>query len=238
MSALAYLDAAMDADFYEALDGGSALREEMDALAAGVTWPRVRRLIEMGVPAALVGELNGAGDLAFARVSLSGGGRFFEFPGPDARLILGVREQGVLVDLMAIHSEQPDDWALRRGAGWCLGYDAWLACESGRAQVLRIVGTPMDWLLSGGPSRCGSDCVLDHSSGRTDEGTICVLDWEAALPMLRGLGEGVLLRCDRGAGERLEALLRRGGLPRVKEVPAPLLPTPAVHEAKIERRAA
>ena len=43
----------------------------------------------------------------------------------------------------------------------------------------------------------------------------------AWLRMLRGLGEAVLLRCDRGAGERLKALLRCGGLPRAKETGLP-----------------
>lgn len=108
-----------------------------------------------------------------------------------------MREQGVPVDAVAVRTETPDDWALRRGVGWCLGYDAWLACEAGRAHALRIVGTPLDWLRS--------------------PGSLCVLDWEAALPLLRGLGETVTLRCNRGAGQRLEALLRRGGLPMVRE---------------------
>ena len=73
------------------------------------------------------------------------------------------------------------------------------------AHELRLHGNPLAWLRSGGDG-------------------LCVLDWEGALPMLRGLGERVLLRCDRGAGARLSALLMRGGLPRVKETGPARLP--------------
>ena len=59
----------------------------------------------------------------------------------------------------------------------------------------------MDWL------RAGADFAA----------SVCVLDWQVGVRMLRGLGEGVTLRCDRGAGDRLRAMLHHGGLPRVAE---------------------
>ena len=156
------------------------------------------------MPAAFLGQLTGAGDLGAARVALSRDGARWQPEGPDPRLLLGVREQGVLVDVAALKSDDPDQWALRRGEGWCLGYDAWLACETGARRELRLHATPIAWLRVGG------------------EG-LAILDWDIGLRMLRGLGEHVLLRCDRGAGERLRALLSIGALPRVKET-GPVMP--------------
>lgn len=190
----AYLALALAADSEAAFAGADRLAREMHGFRAG--WPVVRRLQDMGVPSDLIAVLSGAGDIGSARVSLSGD--LWEPDGPDARLLVGVREQGVLVDAVAIASHEPDQWALRVGEGWCLGYDAWLTCEIGCAHALRLHGTPLAWLRAGG------------------EG-LCVLDWRAGLPLLRGLGERVLLRCDRGAGERLRAVLQYGNLPRVKE---------------------
>ena len=74
--------------------------------------------------------------------------------------------------------------------------------DTDRAFELLAQATPLAWLRSG------------------REG-MAVLDWDTGLRMLRGLGEAVLLRCDRGAGERLKALLRCGGLPRAKETGLP-----------------
>ena len=226
MSAFAYLDAALAGDRAEPL---CALRREM--AGAGLTAKAFARVLELGVPARALAQLCGAGDLAAARVSLcrptaalleARGSRvqLFEPEGPDARLLVLVREQGIPVDIVALATHDPDQWALRRGDGWCLGYDAWLACETGGAFELRVHATPLAWLRSG--------C----------EG-VAILEWNTGLRMLRGLGEGVLLRCDRGAGERLKALLSVGNLPRVKETGGfPARPTAALREANGDRRAA
>lgn len=192
---MTYLDAALMADrddwWIEC-----PMRAELEAARLSVT--ALARVLGLGVPAAFVGQLCSAGDLGTARVSLSRDGTRFEPEGPDGRLLLAVREQGVLVDVVALAAHDPDQWALRRGEGWCLGYDAWLACETGTLHELRLFATPIAWLQAG-----GAGC--------------CVLDWDIGLRMLRGLGEHVLLRCERGAGDRLKSLLRVGGLPRVKE---------------------
>lgn len=176
---------------------------EAELMAQEMRWPAVAALIGMGVPRPVLGALCGAGDLALAQVTLHRDGTF-SFGGPDRRLILAVRDGfGVLDDLVALSSTSADEWALRHRAGVLLGEDVLLDIE-GRAAVhgraaVRLFGTPLAWLRGGG------------------EG-ICVLDWGmAALSRLRSLGEGVTLVCDSGAGERLKALLLRGGLPRVSE---------------------
>ena len=205
-----YLDAALAGD-REAWD--CPLRAEM--AAAGLSVRAFARVLALGVPAAALAQLCGAGDLAATRVSLCrptaslheagrsrDGIQLYEPGGPDPRLLLAVREQGVVVDIAALATHDPDQWALRRGEGWCLGYDAWLACETGRAHELRVHATPIAWLQAG--------C----------EG-IAVLDWDMGVRHLRGLGDHVQLRCDRGAGKRLTALLQHGGIPRVKETGLP-----------------
>ena len=197
MTAASYLDAALTGD-REAWD--CPLRGEM--AAAGLSVRAFARVLALGVPAAALAQLCGAGDLAACHVGLSRDGSRFEPEGPDPRLLLAVREQGVVVDIAALATHDPDQWALRRGEGWCLGYDAWLACETGRAHELRVHATPIAWLQAG--------C----------EG-IAVLDWDMGVRHLRGLGDHVQLRCDRGAGKRLTALLQHGGIPRVKETGLP-----------------
>ncbi|MBX7496780.1 hypothetical protein K3172_13015 [Qipengyuania sp. 6B39] len=198
---LAYLEAAMAGDRDDWFVACS-LRAELEA--ARLSPAALARVLELGVPAGLLGQLCGAGDIGAGRVALSADGARFEPEGPDPRLLLGVREQGVLVDLVALATHDPDQWALRWGQGWCLGYDAWLACETGRAHELRLFATPLAWLRAGGVG-------------------IVILDWDEGLRCLRGLGEHVLLRCDRGAGERLRKLLSIGNLPRVKET-GPVVP--------------
>lgn len=192
-----YLDKAIEAD-RDAWD--CPLRAEL--AAAGLSARAFARVLELGVPAKALAQLCGAGDLAAARVGLSRDGSRYEPEGPDARLLLAVREQGVVTDIVALATHDPDQWALRRGEGWCLGFDAWLACETGRAHELRVHATPLAWLQAG--------C----------EG-VAILDWDIGLRHLRGLGDHVLLRCDRGAGDRLTALLQHGGIPRVKETGLP-----------------
>lgn len=204
MSALAYLDVAMAGDFAAAEAGGDWVRDELAGLAARMSWAQLARVGDLGVPGPFLAQLTGAGDIAVARVSLAHRGAFFEVPGPDARLLLAVRDaSGVLVDVVAFRTSDPDDWALRVGLGAVLGAVALedverRVCVDGYARM-RVFGTPLAWLQGGGAG-------------------VCVLDWKVGLSDLTALGETVTLECDRGAGERLEALLRRGNLPRVKEV--------------------
>ena len=136
MADAGYFTAAMDADFARCVDWLCGvddraywLTEELSGFRAG--WSAVQRLAALGVPLDLLGVLSGAGDLGAARVSLSPDGTRYEPEGPDPRLLVGVREQGSLVDVVALASNDPDQWALRTGFGWCLGYDAWLRCETG-----------------------------------------------------------------------------------------------------------
>lgn len=154
----------------------------------------------MGVPVEFANRLLMQFDLARAKVSVAASG-LFEWDGAEAHLLIGVREFGELVDVVAVRSAAPDEWSMLRGDGWVLGHDALFEAKEGLSDLLRVFGTPFDWLRSSG------------------EG-ICVLDWTAhALAELRGLGPSVTLQCDdHRAAQRLGAVLAWQGLPRVEAV--------------------
>jgi hypothetical protein len=198
MTELAYLEAAVAGD-------RAAWPFVASACADGrrLPWSAARHLLELGVPAGMLGQLTGAGDLAIGQVDLRRGGTF-EFGGPDRRLILAVRERGVVVDLVALSSQCEDEWALMRKASDFLGGDLLAdAVLAGRREV-RLFSTPMAWLRGG----CAG---------------VCVLDWTpAALSALRGLGSGVTLVVAPGAKAKLQAMLVHGGLPLVAEDRAPV----------------
>lgn len=180
--------------------GGADLRAEM--LAFGVDYRACQRLQALGVSGRFVATLGARIAIGQARVLLQDGGRFWEPRGPDGRLLLGCYENGVLIDIAAVSTASPDQVAMRTGLGWCLGADqiedAHRASLAERRSRLRIVADPIEWL-------------------RAEGNAICVFDWQAALPELRLLGERVTIECDAGAGDRLRARLRIGGLPKVSE---------------------
>ncbi len=168
----------------------------------GMDYRGCRRLEALGVPGRFVAVLAAKLAIGQARVALCGRGTLWEPEGPDARLLLACFDEGGLCDVAAVSTSSPDQVALRLGVGWCLGFDriedAECAVLAERRVRLRVFADPMAWLRGSG------------------EG-IVVLDWAAALPRLRMLGERVTLECDAGAGEQLRARLKVGGLPRVSE---------------------
>lgn len=176
----------------------AGLEAELAEAAHALPFGAVRLLEAMGVPIGVVGQMTGAGALGRVRASIGKGGRWEPAEDGEPRLIVAVREQGVLVDLAALSSSERDSWALRTGEGWLLGFEHFHAAQLGGADRLRLFGNPVDWMAAGG------------------EG-ICVLDWSrAALSALRGLGSDVAIACDNdGAAEALTNALRWGGLPRV-----------------------
>lgn len=177
---------------------GVDLRAEL--LAHGIDHRACLRLIEAGVEGRFVAELSAGIAIGVARVCLSRDGSRWEPEGPDGRLLLACFDGGHLIDIAAVWTSHPDQVALRSGDGWCLGEDRLCDAEryslAGRHVRLRVFSDPMEWLRGRG------------------EG-ICVLDWGAALPRLRGLGERVTLECDAVLAMRVREMLQRGGLPQV-----------------------
>lgn len=186
------------------------LEAEMRGAALAMNWPAAAALRErFAIPAPVLARLTGSGGVGRANVTISRDGGRWEPGGPDWRLVLPVEEFGDLVDLCAISSADPMEWALRSEAGWCLGHDAFFEALTERRRRLRIFTAPFDWMRGLEPDEEGL-----KSTG------ICVLDWNAGIGWLRGLGERVQLEVDRGAGDRLRALLAHGGNPRVAEIGA------------------
>jgi hypothetical protein len=182
-------------------DIGSWLAREL--VARPLDYRACQRLEALGVPGRFVAELNARCLIGAGRVHLSRSGERWAAEGPDARLLIGVTDAGNLADIAAVSTSHPDQVALRSGEGWCLGDDVIRQAEAdawGREQrvTVRLVADPVAWLRAEGKA-------------------VFVMDWAAALPRLRGLGERVTLECDAGAGARVRALLEVGGLPKVKE---------------------
>lgn len=176
-----------------------------EMLAAAIDYRACQRLEALGIEGRFVAELGAAGLIGAARVQISPDGRRWERPGPDPRLLIGVRQGGELIDIIAVSTSHPDQVSLRTGMGWALGAeaieDAARAAMAGRPAVVVLHSDPLAWLCARG------------------EGLV-VLDWALALPELRHLGEKVTIQCEAGAGERLRARLAYGGLPLVRERPS------------------
>lgn len=199
-----YACRAFAADCEAALDGVQcAMRRQLGSMA--LSRGEHDRLLAAGVPQDWLANLNIAGDLGTARVSISGKGDRFEFGGPDPRLLLGVRDRAFeLWDMVALASHDENRWSLLHGyepvlGGWMI--DA--AHEAAEREVpfkLRLFSTPWDWLRGAGRG-------------------VCVLDWGgSALAELRALrGDFVTLVVDAGAREALREKMKHGGLPLVAE---------------------
>lgn len=195
----AVLGAPQDALAGPLFDTSGDLAREL--VARPLDYRACQRLEALGVPGRFVAELNARCLIGAGRVHLSGAR--WEPEGPDARLLIGMTDGGELADIAAVSTAHPDQVALRSGEGWCLGEDVIRQAEAdawGREKrvTVKLVADPLEWL---------------RAEGRA----VWVLDWAAALPRLRGLGERVTLECDAGAGARIRALLEIGGLPKVKE---------------------
>jgi hypothetical protein len=173
---------------------------EMRRAARALNPAAMRTLDSLGVPPSVM-ALAKAGDVGLMRVSVGAGG-LFEPDGGEGRLILAVREYGELVDQVAVSSVSRDSWALRTGAGWCLGFQAFAAARASLTERVRIFGNPVEWLIGG-------------------MGGICMLDWSRdAIGQLRALGPDVTLECEPGAERALGDILAHHGLPEIVPVKA------------------
>lgn len=179
-------------------DTSGALAREI--VARPLDYRACQRLEALGVPGRFVAELNARCLIGAARVHLSPDGERWEPEGPDARLLLAVTEGGELADIAAVSTTAPDQIALRTGAGALLGDDELERIEraalAGRRVRLRLLADPLAWLRV-------------HGEG------ICVLDWAAALPRLRCLGEAVTIEAPPELAVVVRERLARGGLPLV-----------------------
>ena len=181
---------------------GGWLEAEFAPLALALPLAGIELLVACGVPPGVAAALHARGALGRGWCR-ERAGRWepaaLREVGCNPRLLIAVREQGVLVDVAALSPTAPDEWALRTGDGQLLGADLLREAEvHGAAAPLRVFATPLAWLRG--------DCA-----------GICVLRWQADIvARLRALGPGaVLLADDRASAEALDEVLRWQGLPRV-----------------------
>ena len=184
----------------------SALDIEMLGYCTALTWAGIEMLRASAVEGAVVARLTGA--FAIGRAwAVERGDSWAPAAKGEAgaapRLVLAVREAGVLVDMAALGLTTPDSWALRTGAGLMLGFDHW--AERARIEPrgpLRIHANPVRWLQGGATG-------------------ICVLRWcPESVAQLRSLGPGVTLVADDDAtADALAEQLQWHGLPQVAAAP-------------------
>lgn len=188
-SAMPYFDRAMA--------GGMPAEWGIDLTGARpLTLSGFQRLLAAGVAVPFAAQLNAAGDILTAQVDLARDGSF-AIGGPDGRLLLVVRDAiGVPVDVLAFRIDAPREIACffgGSGSGMLGAFNLPRWPYAGRAV---LVESPLDWLRSGGNA-------------------VCIYDWAAALPILRGLGEAVTIEAVPALASTLRARLERGGLPLV-----------------------
>lgn len=191
------------------------LEDELAAYAGALTLPGLMMLRKAGLSAEDLAAVTGG--IGRARVGIEHG-LWLPQAGGAARLVIAVRERGVLVDLVAVTAadsdagEAGDVWHLRTGRGVLLGMDAWewAIGQQGpdHAVRVRLFSTPLAWLIGQGASARHDDALPG----------ICVLDWgREGLAYLRNLGPQVSLVCDTiEAAEALHEQLRWGALPQVE----------------------
>ena len=193
------------------------LRAQMMIAAAGLRFSAVGYLRDLGVSRRWLAQACGAGELGRARVQYSRDGDLFDLAAGDGEtaIILPVTEDGVVTDLVAFDPRTPDAWALRRGDGVMLGWDAWHANanapETGGGwredAAVRLFANPLQWMRGGG------------------EG-LCLLAWtEATMGMLRALGAERTIVCedDNFAGVVAERMAERPRLPAVSVAPVEMV---------------
>lgn len=108
-----------------------------------------------------------------------------------------------LIDLVAVRTDRPDVWTLRRGDGVLLGQQHWAALVEGWEDVppsLTVFANPIEWLMHLGAG-------------------VCVLNWGdeamSALRMIHGPGRQLTV-FDARFGEALRAqLMARHNVPEV-----------------------
>jgi hypothetical protein len=121
------------------------------------------------------------------RIDVDDAGRWWPAPDGKPALLIPVMERGELIDIVAFRTSAPARWWWRIGCGSLLGAD--LLNDGWHEDALRIVSTPLQWLIEGGNA-------------------VCVLDWSCADYELSPMRDRVELACDSAMlGARLRKRL-------------------------------
>lgn len=181
----------------------------MVAVARNMRLSDLQRLDRLGCDRAWLAQAYARYGIGKGRIEVGRDGlfQFIDGGGGIPALILPVIEQDYgrqyLIDLVAVRTDRPDIWTLRRGDGVLLGQPHWAALVEGWDQVppsLPVLANPIEWLLHSG-------------SG------VCVLHWcdeaMASLRMIHGPGRQLTV-FDTRFGEALKVqLMARHDVPEV-----------------------
>ncbi|WP_430429208.1 hypothetical protein [Parasphingorhabdus sp.] len=159
------------------------LSREIELAVKAVQNRHLGRLQALGVDSATIARL-GAIQPPFGVMDCEDiGGRIYQPGGEKANIVQPVYDGGILIDIVAWRTTEPQKWLWRTGAAWALNMDT-IAANSWQDEPLVIDATPLDWLRGGATG-------------------LCILNWDA--PEIR-----TLLRVQSISAEALIARQLRG----------------------------
>lgn len=170
-----------------------SLSAEMDRAGRDVRQVHLDRLRSLGVSGATIADM-GLTYWPFGVVKAETiGGGLYQPGNGITHIVLPVLEGGDLIDLCAFRTTAPESWLLRRGNGWCLGYDYGV----GSVDPVQLHATPLGWLRAGGDG-------------------LCVLDWGARSVSYLDTIERVICADNETAQLLTNALRRPVRLPEIE----------------------
>jgi hypothetical protein len=138
---------------------------EIENACRNVKQAHLDRIRALGVTSSTIATL-GAVQAPFGVMDCENiGGGIFQPGGDIPHMVQPIFDDGVMIDIVAWRTTEPQNWLWRTGAAWALNTDE-IAANSWHDAPLAIDATPLDWLRNG-------------ASG------LCILNWEA--PELRQL---------------------------------------------------
>ena len=141
------------------------LSREIEGACSRVKQAHLDRIRALGVTSTTIATL-GAVQAPFGVMDCEGiGGGIYQPGGDCPHIIQPVYHDGVIIDIVAWRTTEPQNWLWRTGAAWALNTDA-IASNSWQDKPLAIDATPLDWLRNGATG-------------------LCILNWDA--PELRQL---------------------------------------------------
>lgn len=163
-----------------------SLRDDCDRASANIRQAHIDHLLALGATAKGIAGL-GRYQLPFGveRIDVDDAGRWWPDPEGNPAVVVPVVEYGDLIDIVAFRTSAPQRWWWREGCGSLLGAD--LLNDGWPVGPLRVVSTPLQWLIEGGNA-------------------VCILDWSCPDYELSPMRDREELACD---GPMLRARLRK-----------------------------
>lgn len=129
------------------------LSREIEIAGGNVRQAHLDRIRALGVLSTPIARL-GAVQVPFGVLDCENiGGGIFQPGGDIPHMVQPVYDSGVIIDIVAWRTAEPQSWLWRTGAAWALNTDA-IAADSWQDEPLAIDATPLDWLRNGATGLC------------------------------------------------------------------------------------